>query len=153
MRARTATVSDISEVIRLAIVMFEAVGADASDLAWQSHGRNRLTEGFADGTVAAFVVDHPSIAGRAISAAAVSLNLRLPTTLNPDGRIAYVQWVATDAEFRRRGASRAVMTALIEWVRTQGVSRIDLHASPDGLRLYRELGFEEPHSEGLVLPL
>jgi GNAT superfamily N-acetyltransferase len=153
MDARTATVRDTEELLRLATVMFEAVGADASHDDWRVNGRLRLEAGFDAGTVAAFVVDHPTIGGRAVAGAAVTIDQHLPTTANPDGRLAYVQWVATDAEFRRRGLARVVMESTIAWVRERGVHRVDLHASADGLPLYRALGFEATHTPGLVLNL
>ena len=33
--------------------------------------------------------------------------------------------------------------SLIEWLSTRGVARLELHASPDGLEMYRRAGFSE----------
>ena len=49
--------------------------------------------------------------------------------------------VATDPPYRRRGYSRTCMVALLEWYQRRGVPRVELNASPDGERLYQELGF------------
>ena len=62
---------------------------------------------------------------------------------NADGRYGYVQWVATDPEFRRRGHSRAVMVALLTWFRTEHVTIVDLRATPEAESLYRSLGFTD----------
>ena len=141
MEPRIATIGDADELIRLAAVMFAAVGVDGPDDRWRATAGERLAAGFAVDSVAAFVVDHPGAENRCVSAAAVSIQQRLPTPPNPDGHTAYVQWVATDADFRRRGLARAVMQSVVAWCATRGVGSVDLHASPDGEPLYRELGF------------
>ncbi|GAB4048356.1 GNAT family N-acetyltransferase [Catellatospora paridis] len=49
--------------------------------------------------------------------------------------------MVTDAAYRRRGFSRACMTAVLDWFAERGVSTVDLRATADGEPLYRELGF------------
>ncbi len=117
MEARRATLADTDELIRLAKVMLEAVGLGSEDTAWEIEARNRLDSGFADESVAAFVVDHPSMGGRCVASAAVGLQPQLPIPGNPGGIVAYVQWVATDPEFRRHGCGRVVMQSVIQIVR------------------------------------
>ncbi len=131
---------DTAEVIRLARVMFDALGIEGGNLMWQEQADLRFRRGLADGTVAAFVVDAPDAPGSLVASAAVSITHRLPTPRG-DGRTAYVQWVATEPGWRRKGLARRVMVALIEWVRAEGVGVVDLHASPGGIALYTELGF------------
>jgi GNAT superfamily N-acetyltransferase len=137
---RTAGPDDTAEVIRLAQVMFDALGIEGGNLMWPEQADLRFRRGLADGTVAAFVVDAPDVPGTLIASAAVSITHRLPTPRG-NGRTAYVQWVATDPGWRRQGLARRLMEALIEWVRGQGVGIVDLHASPEGIPLYTELGF------------
>jgi predicted acetyltransferase len=62
---------------------------------------------------------------------------------NPAGLVGYVQWVATDAGFRRRGLCGRVMTSLLSWYDDRGVGVVELHATPDGEPVYRRLGFGE----------
>ena len=76
-----------------------------------------------------------------------------PTTFNVDDRNGYVQWVATDPEFRRRGHSRAVMEALLDWFRAQNVALVDLPATQVAEPLYRDLGFTELETPSLRLRL
>ena len=149
MDTRPATIADTEELLRIATVMFASVGLDPTDRGWEQPARDRLREGFADGTVAAFVVNHPTDPGRCVAAAAVSLQTRLPTPPNPGGLAAYVQWVATDLDFRRGGLARALMESVIAWSSTQGVGSIDLHASAEGEALYRDLGFGPGHNPEL----
>ena len=60
---------------------------------------------------------------------------------NPTGLRGYVYNVATDPAYRRRGFSRACMTALLGWYAERGVGVVDLRASPEGEPLYTGLGF------------
>ena len=142
-RARRATTDDIDELIRLASVMLAAMGHDPSPEDWQQAARELLPGEFDAETKAAFVVDHPDGGGRLIASAAGSITQWFPTVFNADGRYGYVQWVATDPEFRRRGHSREVMVALLDWFRAQHVAIVDLRATPEADALYRSLGFTD----------
>ena len=66
---------------------------------------------------------------------------RLPGPSDPTGLRGYVYNVATDPAYRRRGLSRACMTALLEWFARSGAEVVDLRASPEGEPLYASLGF------------
>jgi ribosomal protein S18 acetylase RimI-like enzyme len=44
-------------------------------------------------------------------------------------------------EWRRRGVGEALMRAVLDGLAVRGISRIVLHASDDGRRLYERLGF------------
>jgi GNAT superfamily N-acetyltransferase len=141
---RQAGPDDADEVIRLAQVMFDELGlsdgATATNSSWREHADARFRAGLDEGTVAAFVIDAPDAPGRLVASAAASISQRLPTPMG-GGRNAYVQWVATEPEWRRQGLARHVMVELVEWARAQGVGMVDLHASADGAPLYAELGF------------
>jgi GNAT superfamily N-acetyltransferase len=57
------------------------------------------------------------------------------------GRQALVVNVFTEAVFRRQGAARQLMLAMMHWASTAGVDAVVLHAAPDGRALYESLGF------------
>jgi GNAT superfamily N-acetyltransferase len=97
------------------------------------------------GDLAVFVVDHPHRAGLAASGAG-TISTRLPAPNNISARAGYIQWIATDADARRRGCARLVMDALLAWYDEQRVPLLELHATDDGEPLYRLLGFDRgPH--------
>lgn len=52
--------------------------------------------------------------------------------------------VCTDEQFRGHGYATAIMSALLDWFKTDGITRVDLHASQFGIEIYRKLGFCEP---------
>jgi ribosomal protein S18 acetylase RimI-like enzyme len=50
----------------------------------------------------------------------------------------------TIPQARRRGISAMILEHLIEEARSRGISKISLHTSKDGERLYRKYNFSEP---------
>ncbi|MFF3849345.1 GNAT family N-acetyltransferase [Streptomyces sp. NPDC002328] len=91
------------------------------------------------GDARAFVIDAPDG-----SLAACALGLIHPVLSGPAyprGLAARVQVVATHPGFRRRGFARAVVSALLDRLRTERVTLFELHASELSAPLYRELGF------------
>jgi ribosomal protein S18 acetylase RimI-like enzyme len=109
---------------------------------WQAAGAAGLRERIATeaARLAAFVVDRPDPAGLAACVIG-QVDRRLPGPRDPDGLRGYVYNVATDTAYRRRGFSRACMTAVLEWFAGRGVRVVDLRASADGEPLYASLGF------------
>jgi GNAT superfamily N-acetyltransferase len=59
----------------------------------------------------------------------------------------------TVPEERRKGYSAVILQRLIDEARHRGISKISLHTSKDGEKLYRKFGFNEPHYPVLELPL
>jgi ribosomal protein S18 acetylase RimI-like enzyme len=119
-----------------------APGVPAPD-GWMATGaallRTHLISGV-EARMAAFVVDRDDRQG--IAACAVGqIDQRLPGPGDPTGRRGYVYNVATHAEYRRRGYSRACMESLLRWFEESGVGVVDLRASGDGEPLYTSLGF------------
>ena len=111
-------------------------------LSEQLAGRGALT--------GVFVVDAE---GGALAACAVgTVEERLPSPSSPAGRFGFVFNVCTDPAHRGRGHARAVTRALLDWFAEHGVTRVDLHATPEAEHLYRDLGFTE-HSTALSLDL
>nr|WP_296074366.1 GNAT family N-acetyltransferase [uncultured Actinoplanes sp.] len=142
MIARPATPEDADELVRLRAVMLGSLNHGAWDDQWREPTRRLLVGKLGDpvAALAAYVVDRP--AGPGLAACAVgTIEQRLGSPGNPDGRSGYVFSVATDPDMRRRGFSRACLTGLLEWFAGRGVRRVTLMASPDGEALYESLGF------------
>ena len=149
---RRAGPDDAAELTRLRIVMFADMGRDLAPLDedWRrrnvAHFRRRLAE---TEVFAAYVVDRP---GGGLAASAVGwTNEHLIGTANRTGRSGYIANMCTDPAYRRRGYGRATLVALLAWLRTTGITTVDLHATPDGEPLYRTLGFTEPTDRALTL--
>jgi len=150
---RRAGVGDAAELLRLRSVMLDAMRPGGPDpQAWIDPGlavvRPLLDPG--NRTMAAFVVDRPDGPGLA-SCVVGTIDQRLPGPTDPSGLRGYVLNVATDPAYRRRGFSRACMTALLDWYARRGIRAVDLRASAAGEPLYASLGFVRNSEPGMRL--
>jgi GNAT superfamily N-acetyltransferase len=121
--------------------MFTSMGMHEPDDDWKNMAAAHFARRVGADALAA-VVDHPTDAGRLVASGAATVNTVLPTPANPTGTFSFVQWVATDDPFRRRGYARAVMLKLLESLDALG-GEVALHATSTGEPLYRSLGFWE----------
>ncbi|WP_067992062.1 GNAT family N-acetyltransferase [Nocardia pseudobrasiliensis] len=157
--ARQAVVADAAELVRLRAVMLESLEAlresapGAPD--WRAAAAEILAKELADpnGSMTAFVVDRSDAPGTLAACAVGVVEHLLPSPHNPSGVRGYVFSVATEADQRRRGYSRACMVALLDWFRDQGVLLVDLNASEYGEPLYTALGFVRQDDPGMRLRL
>ena len=70
-----------------------------------------------------------------------------PILNNYTGKQGYIENVFTLHAYRRKGVSRQLMTALLEWVRTSKTAyEIELHPTQMAHSLYSSLGFESNHA-------
>jgi GNAT superfamily N-acetyltransferase len=150
--SRRAGTEDAAELMRLRSVMMDAVRPGKPGPGnWMEAGVPVVRRLLGDtDTVAAFVVDKP--AGPGLAACVVGMiDQRLPGPHDPTGLRGYVLNVATDPAYRRRGFSRACMTALLEWYARSGIGAVDLRASAEGEPLYASLGFTRNRDPGMRL--
>ncbi|MEU9177103.1 GNAT family N-acetyltransferase [Streptomyces sp. NPDC048550] len=142
---RQATDGDIAELVRLRALLFEDLGGAffnpaSGDGDWRETLAVVLREQLTADSVQILVVDgDDGLAACAIG----TVEQRLPGPHLRNGRIGHVIGVVTDPAHRRRGHSRAIMRALLDWFRERQAARVDLYASIDGEPLYRALGFDE----------
>lgn len=158
---RRAAPEDAEEVVRLRQVMIDSVLTPdgslpaASDTGWQAESLPALRDRLADtgGNFAVFAVDHPERSGGLAAAAVGTLEYRIGRAGNPHGVAGYLFSVATDPDMRRRGYSRACVTALLDWFRARGAGQVDLTASPEAEGLYASLGFVRKPDPSMQLKL
>lgn len=153
--ARRAGITDAAALVRLRAQMLgdmgQAVGGQddpwrASALAWFT-GRLHDRQAFA-----AFVIDDPEAGVVACSAGLCDYHAPGPGNLS--GARGHVFNMSTDPAHRGRGYARACLEALLDWFRDATPARvIRLNATPDGMALYRSLGFQPPGHPQLQLRL
>ena len=174
---RPATTDDIDHLLRLRQVMFDAVDEPIPPSArrpgtpdWHVTCREFLTDGFAAGTIGAFVavavarteavsgavagrpgggLDGAGGEGRIVGGGVGDIRRRLGGPQEPTGRYGHVASMATEPAWRSQGIGRAVVEALLGWFVAQGITRVELHATPAGEPIYRALGFGESHYPAL----
>lgn len=140
---RRAGPADAEGLMELRGVMIGGMGGGEPVTGdWQHAGAVLLRERLRreEATLAAFVVDRTAAPGLAACVLG-QVEQRLPGPGDHTGRRGYVYNVATDPAYRRRGFSRACMTALLTWFDGLGVEVVDLRASRAGEPLYASLGF------------
>jgi GNAT superfamily N-acetyltransferase len=149
---RSARSGDADEIARLAALMYRSLGLDFEEHEWStwraaaSHAvRSRLGR---DLTV--IVAEDPDVPGHLLSCGAGGISERLPNPAHRDRRVGYIQWMSTEQQARRQGLGRAVLRGLLAWFESEGVDDVELHASSEGVGLYRSEGFWEG-STGLAL--
>jgi ribosomal protein S18 acetylase RimI-like enzyme len=130
--------------------MLAAMGYDP-DGAW----RAAAAEWFAaqlesPDTFAAYVVDDPD-AG-VVAGAAGNVYVHPPGPRDLTTVRGHLYNVSTEPAFRRRGLARACVVALVDWFQNEtAVGQIELHATDDGIGLYRDLGFIEAKDPAMRL--
>lgn len=140
---RRAVKEDLPELVRLRASLFEGLGGEYFNPASAGDDwRHRLAEVLGDQLAAdsarILVVD----GDEGLAACGIgTVEQWFPGPHNINGRVGHVIGVVTDPAHRRRGHSRAIMRALLDWFREREASRVDLYASPEGEPLYRALGF------------
>ncbi|WP_244177739.1 GNAT family N-acetyltransferase [Streptomyces atriruber] len=146
---RRAVEADLPELVRLRALLFETLGGEYFNPApvqpvqpdrndWRHNLTAVLKEQLTADTARILVVD----AEHGLAACGIgTVEQWFPGPHNLTGRVGHVIGVVTDPAHRRRGHSRAIMRALLDWFRAQDASRVDLYASTQGEPLYRDLGF------------
>ncbi len=78
---------------------------------------------------------------RAVGCATICYFTVMPTYDHPSGKRAHIMNVYTNADYRRRGIARKMVTMLLDEARERGVSYVSLDATENGRPLYTSLGF------------
>ena len=147
---RSASLSDIPEIVRQRRKMYEDMGEDDSFAltAMESLAATYLAKALADGSFHSwFACDGE----RPVAGASVIINPWPAHPYDLECRRATILNVYTDREYRRRGIARELMQTAIEWCKQEGLARVTLHASDDGRHLYESLGFEPSNEMRLSL--
>ena len=66
----------------------------------------------------------------------------MPTFDHPTGKRAHLMNVYTNADYRRQGIARQMVTMLLDEARERGVTYISLDTTQSGEPLYKALGFD-----------
>lgn len=89
---------------------------------------------------------------RAVGCATICYITLMPTVDHPTGKRAHIMNVFTNANYRRRGIARQMITMLLDDARGRGVTYVSLDATENGRPLYTSLGFA-PNGENMGLNL
>ncbi len=139
---RRAVPNDAEGLTALRAEMFRSMGMAVSDPAWMEGCTRHFRRALAEPNMAGFVIDAPDGSGLAASGV-VEFEQRIPSPGNAEGWFAYISSMSTWAKWRRQGYARAIFAMLLDAAEARGVQRVELHATQDGIELYRTFGFSE----------
>ncbi len=88
-----------------------------------------------------------------IAAAGVCFYEKPPSISGGSGLVGYVTNVYTRKEYRGRGVATQLMKNLNELALSKKVDKLHLGATPDGLGLYKKVGYQEPKFVNLEINL
>jgi len=109
-----------------------------------------IKKGILNGSFFALVAEHDSLA---IGYGAMVLR-EIPGDFNRSTYLeADILNMYTIPAARRKGISTLILKQLLLEAKTMGVTKLALHTSKDGEKLYRSIGFSEPLFPYLELPL
>ncbi len=107
----------------------------------QENLKNYFTTALEEDRFFAFLAE---LNGEAVSFGAMVLK-KIPGDFNkPFYLEGHILNMYTIPSFRRKGISAMILERLIEEAKRRGISKVSLHTSKDGEKLYRKFGFSEP---------
>ncbi|MFQ5977749.1 MAG: GNAT family N-acetyltransferase [Candidatus Heimdallarchaeota archaeon] len=148
---RQATIADLSDLVRLRRMMFEAMGFDdpaqlhAADLAAADYFAEAIPDGKFFGWLA--IMSN----GEAAASGGVTIDHHPPGPTNLSGQIGYIMNLVTIPQYRRQGIARRIMQTMLRWLADRGVTTLALHATEVGRPMYEELGFVDSNEMRLRL--
>ena len=147
---RLAVAEDVDQLIALWRSVYEDDGP-AADGTWEAPARRWFADVVADHATARFPV--VEVGGDVVATAIGTLKLGVPNPHCPRGRTVRLANVITSPEHRRRGFGTLLVEDVVRWARAVDADRVDLSATPDGLRVYERAGFELTRAPRMKLVL
>jgi len=140
-RPRPACESDVTELVRLRRLMFDEMGIDTSNTAWEAAAHDTLLREMAADRLFASVVDSPDDTGTLVASGVVQFEVGLPFPgVESPGR-AYISSMSTDRDWRGRGWGTEILRCLLAECEARGAEVIGLHATAQGQPIYKRHGF------------
>lgn len=110
-----------------------------------------VAPGFIDRFADAWLADRDRVTllaeapdGRPLGVVTAAVVTKLPSSRRPDGRWLHVSLLFVTQDARGAGLGAALLVALHQWAREQGVVRMQLNAAPEARSLYARAGFGPP---------
>lgn len=146
---RRAREADTDSLVVLRAQMFDDMGVRTPDDRWKENCRVWFRGALTNPEILVLVAEEN---GSVVASGMAELAHGAPGPTCPNGRTVHVSNVVTMAAFRGQGHGSGIMNALVDWA-SEVADRAELHASHDGLALYRRLGFKETANPAMRLPM
>jgi GNAT superfamily N-acetyltransferase len=149
-QVRPAGMADIPALVAYRRAMFEGMGYcdDAAQSAMEAASAAYLAEALPAGQFHGWMAE---AGGEPIACGGLVVHIVPPSPLNLAGREGYIMNLYTRPEWRGRGVATAILRAILDWLRVEGVPLATLRASEAGRPLYEREGFEPSNEMRLRL--
>ena len=147
---REAADADLPECAQLWLDMFEEVGKfQETDFApdWRERFVRYATRRIGSGELRYFIAE---LDGEIAGTAGALLRDGYPAEIHGVA-FGYIFGVSVKPHARKRGIATALTQRAVAWLKSKGVARLQLHASPFGRPIYEKLGFVPTNEMGLPL--
>lgn len=135
---RRARPDDADQLLSLWDLLFADTDPTTAP-AWKEHAHDWFAHHVDDSTSTRLpVID---VQGSIVATAIGTVELGVPNPHCPRGRAVRLANVITVPGHRGRGYATELIRDVIRWAETVGADRVDLSATPDGQRIYEQLGF------------
>lgn len=129
--------------------MFDDMGVLSVDDRWEESCRDWFGRSLRNAEVLILVAES---GGTLLGSGMAELVHGAPGQACPSGRVARLSNLVVDPAFRGRGHGTQIMSALLDWA-SEVADRAELHASDDGISMYRRFGFEETANRSMRLSM
>lgn len=147
---REASDADLPQCAELWLAMFEEVGKfHEADFVpdWRERFVQYAARRIRDGELRYFIAE---LDGEIAGTAGALLRDGYPSEIHGVA-LGYVFGVSVKPHARKRGIATALTERAVTWLKSKGVARLQLHASPYGRPIYEKLGFVPTNEMGLPL--
>ena len=135
---RAATAADAAQLLRLWAMVFDEDDIASAPM-WMRHAHEWFTGIAEDRTMARLPV--VEVDGDVVATAIGTLELGVPNPHCCRGRTVRLANVITLPAHRGKGYGTLLVRDVVGWARSIDADRVDLSATPDGQRIYEQLGF------------
>ncbi len=150
---RKATLTDIPELIKFKLLLLDELNPN-EDTGNLDILKNELELFFSEyikrNEFIAWIADYH---GRIVSTSGLVLWRIAPRYDCLHGRYGYILNMYTIPEFRKNGISTELLKKLIEEAKKMNIDILNLHATKDGINMYRKFGFKDPIDPEIELNL
>jgi len=152
-QCRRATLNDVSSMTEFRIRMLREVYGRLEDGVTgelRRVCRDYFSRSIFQGNYRAWLAED---GGQPVGTGGMVLWQKPPTVGCLSGRLGYILNLYTVPELRGNGICRGLLTELIKEAKSLGLKYVHLHASEEGLLIYRNAGFVDPPVKELELKL
>lgn len=144
-------ITDLDLLVAHRLLMWKDIHTELEDEIEESREvtRNWIQSKILEGSLVPFIVRTTN--GAIAGSGCILVKEDQPRPGSDRIKFPYLMSMYTVPEFRRKGVASLIVTEAIKWSQENNFDRISLHASNEGIGLYRKFGFTQTNEMRLKL--